>query len=90
MKHCGHAKADERLKKAREEAMWTAVVFYVDNDAEIEAFTIECVDEFDSDELVVIFTEYLLDYARMEGIEELKITDIEIERDDVNTVSGEI
>lgn len=58
---------------------------------EIETFTIECVSEFGTDELEIIFTDYLVDYASLDEIEELKITDMEIECDDgVETVSGEM
>lgn len=58
---------------------------------EIEAFTIECVGEFDSDELAVIFTEYLVDYAQLDEIEQLIITEMEIERDnEVEIVSGKM
>ena len=58
---------------------------------EIEAFTIEYVSEFGTDELEIIFTDYLVDYASLDEIEELKITDMEIECDeDVETVSGKM
>mgnify|MGYP001134101510 CR=1 FL=1 len=58
---------------------------------EIETFTIECVSELGTDELEIIFTDYLVDYASLDEIEELKITDMEIECDDgVETVSGEM
>ena len=57
----------------------------------IETFTIECVSELGTDELEIIFTDYLVDYASLDEIEELKITDMEIECDDgVETVSGEM
>lgn len=58
---------------------------------EIETFTIECVSELGTDELEIIFTDYLVDYASLDEIEELKIMDMEIECDDgVETVSGEM
>ena len=37
---------------------------------EIETFTIECVSEFGTDELEIIFTDYLVDYASLDEIEE--------------------
>jgi len=46
---------------------------------EIETFTIECVSELGTDELEIIFTDYLVDYASLDEIEELKITDMEID-----------
>lgn len=58
---------------------------------EIEVFTMECVGEFGADELAMIFTDYLVDYAKLGMIEELKITDMEIERDgEEEIVSGEM
>ena len=58
---------------------------------DIENFTMECVDEFSTDELAMIFTEYLVDYARLDMIENLKIADAEVEQEeDVEIVSGEL
>ncbi len=58
---------------------------------EIEVFTMECVGEFGADELAMIFTDYLVDYARLDMIEELKIINMEVERDGKEKiVSGEM
>lgn len=58
---------------------------------DIEIFTMECVGDFTSDELSMIFTEYLVDYAKLDVIDELKVTEVESEREeDIEIVSGEM
>lgn len=58
---------------------------------EIEEFVTEVVDEFSADELGMLFTEYLVDYARLDEIDELEAADIEVqEEDETEIISGEI
>lgn len=58
---------------------------------DIELFTIECVDEFTQDELSVIFVDYLVDYAKLDVIDGIKILEAESEREeDIELVRGEI
>lgn len=57
---------------------------------DIEIFTMECVGDFTSDELS-IFTEYLVDYAKLDVIDELKVTEVESEREEaIEIVNGEM